>query len=183
LAVNVVEPQVPVTLPELIDLLRLYAAGAIPASTVHERLRPVLAADPLDVAASDPTPWDTDHEDARLFWRLVYLMESEDDDSPELQDLMRRIIASLDSTRSAATTHELFAVIVDQPRLCTIVRRHHAGTISRTGFLSVIAESGYPDHIKLWLEHASSTVLERLCSRLEAGAYDVAAAAFEVPPA
>jgi hypothetical protein len=101
----------------LIALLRLYATGAIPASTVHECLQP------------------------------------------------------------------LFAVIVDQPRLCMIIRRHHAGTISRTGFLSVIAESGYPDHIKLWLEHASSTVLERLCSRLEAGAYDVAAAAFEVPPA
>jgi hypothetical protein len=96
---------------------------------------------------------------------------------------MRRIIASLDRTRSAATTHELLPLVIDQPRFCTIVRKYRAGHVSRVGFLSVIAESGYPSHVKLWLQHASPTTLETLCERLEADGYDEVAASFEAPPA
>jgi hypothetical protein len=55
--------------------------------------------------------------------------------------------------------------------------------ISRTGFLSVVAESGYPEHVKLWLQHAPPSALERLRERLEAGRYDEVAAAFGAPPA
>ena len=43
------------------------------------------------------------------------------------------------------------------------------------GFLSVVAESGYPPHVKLWLEHAGPDALTRLCERLDAGEYAGAA--------
>jgi hypothetical protein len=46
----------------------------------------------------------------------------------------------------------------------------------------VIAESGYPPHLKLWLEHAPAHPLARLCERLSAGEYDAVAASIERPP-
>ena len=160
-----------------------YAAGELPLEAVQDQLRPLLAEDPLDVAESDPSPWLHGPDDERLFWRLVYHIESHAEDSPEFRDWAGRIVTSLDRTGSAATTHELFPVLLDQPRFCIIARRYEAGKVSRTGFLSVIAESGYPSHIKLWLQHASPNALEALCRRLESGEYDRVATGFDAPPA
>jgi ketosteroid isomerase-like protein len=127
-------------LRELAELLREYAAGVTPRATLSELLRPVLADDPLDVGASDPAPWDRAPDEARLFWRLVYLIESGEADSPEFRDRVRRVVATLDSTRSAAATHELLPIVVDARRLCEIVEKHQAGIASRTSFLSVVAD-------------------------------------------
>ena len=171
------------TLAELAELLTRYAAGELALAALHDQLRPLLAEDPLDVAESDPSPWLKGPEDERLFWRLVYHVESTDTDSPAFRDWVRRIVISLGRTRSASTTHELLPLLIDQPRLCIIARKYGAGRVSRTGFLSVIAESGYPSHIKLWLQHASPAALEVLCEQLEAGEYDVVASGFEAPPA
>ena len=171
------------TLAELVEVLRQYANGVLPLTAIHDRLRPLLASDPLDVAESDPRPWLKGPEDKRLFWRLVYHVESNATDSPVFRERARRIITSLDRTGSASTTHELLPVLIDQPRFCIIARKYQTGRVSRTGFLSVIAESGYPSHIKLWLQHAPHPALETLCQRLEAGEHDVVARAFEAPPA
>jgi hypothetical protein len=114
---------------------------------------------------------------------LVYLIESSDADDADFRNRARRIVASLDATRSAATTHELLPVILDAPRLCLIAQKHRAGIISRTGLLSMVAESGYPAHVKLWLQHASAIALDRLCAQLSADEYDAVAAGFEAPPA
>ena len=170
-------------LRELAELLREYATGATALAAISERLRPVLAADPLDVAASDPAPWDRAPNEERLFWRLVYLIESGEADSPEFRDRIRRVVATLDSTRSAATTHELLPVVVDAQRLCEIIEKYRAGIISRTSLLSVVAESDYPAHVKLWLQHASPMALERLRAQLGADEYDAVAVGFEAPPA
>jgi hypothetical protein len=171
-----------VELRELVELLRDYAAGVIPLAIIDERLGPVLAADPLDVTASDPVPWERAPDETRLFWRLVYLIESSDADATDFRDLARRIVATLDATGSAATTHELLPLVMDAPRLCAIVRKHRAGIVSRTGLLSMVAESDYPAHVKLWLQHASPVALERLCVQLGADRYDAVAAGFEAPP-
>jgi hypothetical protein len=47
----------------------------------------------------------------------------------------------------------------------------------------MVAESDYPAHVKLWLQHASPIALERLCTQLGADEYDAAAAGFDAPPA
>ena len=171
------------TLADLAELLSRYAGGELELAVVHDQLRPLLAEDPLDVAESDPSPWLKGPEDERLFWRLVYHIESTEADSPAFRDRVRRIVTSLNRTQSASTTHELLPLLIDQPRFCIIARKYEAGRVSRTGFLSVIAESGYPSHIKLWLQHASLTALETLCQRLEAGEYKTVASGFEAPPA
>jgi hypothetical protein len=46
----------------------------------------------------------------------------------------------------------------------------------------MVAESGYPAHVKLWLQHASARALDRLCAQLSADEYDAVAAGFEAPP-
>jgi hypothetical protein len=166
----------------LTALLTDYAASAISIEVVHERLGPVLLADPLDITLTDAAPWDAAPHDERLFWRLVYLVEAEREESPSLRETISRILESLARTASAETTHELLPILLDQHRLCSVVTKHRAGIISRTGFLSVLAECGYPDHIKLWLQSASHDALGRLCDRLTSSEYDRVAASFEVPP-
>lgn len=169
-------------LRELAASLRELADGTITPGELRARLGPVLGADPLDVAGSDATPWERNHHDERLFWRIIYLFESDGDDDTRRRDTARHIVDALRSTGSAETTLELLPVILDQARFGAIVDKHVAGIISRTGFLSVVAESGYPGHVKLWLEHASHPVLGRLRERLRDGRYDEVATAFDAPP-
>jgi len=171
-----------VNLEGLAEQLRAFAAGLLTREALERWVAPVIDADPLHVEASDSTPWDSAPDDARLFWRLVYLFDCEALDVDVERRLAGRVVRCLERTGSAATTFELLPVLVDQDRLCTIAARHARGIISRTGFLSVIAESGYPPHLKLWLEHAPARALARLCGRLGAGEYDTVAASIERPP-
>ena len=92
------------------------------------------------------------------------------------------MLACLASTASPADTIELLPLVEDQPRLCTILARYRAGVISRTGLLGVIANAGYPPHVKLWLQHAGPTALQLLCARLESGDYQAVARMVEEAP-
>lgn len=170
------------TLDDLVKLLDAYASQAISLPELQDALAPVLTADPLGAEASDSTPWDRSHHAARLFWRLVYLVETELDTGDAPRRVARRVVRALQATGSPEATFELLPLLVDQERLCTIVERHERGLVSRTGFLSVVAESGYPGHVKLWLEHASPAALQRMCAGLARGEYARVAADFERPP-
>ena len=174
----------PATFDDLRALLERHAAGELTLAALQGAIAPLLASDPLDVAESDGAAWEGDADTARLFWRLVYLAESEEEaDAGRLARLTPRVFRCLDATGSAADTHELLPLLQDQDRLVAIVARHLAGTISRTGFLSVLAESGYPGHVKLWLEHAAAPHLERFAERLVRGAYGDVVDMVERPPA
>jgi hypothetical protein len=173
------------SLYDLMSRLRAYAASELSREDLEAWLAPVLAADPLDVTHSDASPWEDGHDEERLLWRLIYLVESsdpaEDGGDAALRAVAARVVACLADTASPETTLELLPVLVDQGRFCEIVARHRRGVISRTGFLAVIAESGYPAHAKLWLEHAPAPALDLLCARLTAGAYAAAAEMLERP--
>ena len=170
------------TLAELSTRLRRFAEGELTLETLRLTLLPALDADPLDVSQSDAEPWARAPEDSRLYWRLIHLVETADaaDEAPLRRDAAR-LVRSVDDAGSA-TTLELLRVILDQDRFCEILRRTTAGIISRTGFLSVVTESGYPPHVKLWLQHAGHEALARLCERLVAGEYAAAAAMMERAP-
>jgi hypothetical protein len=170
------------TLTDLTSLLDRYATGELTLAALQQQFAAVLAADPLDVEESDATPWNEAHDEARLSWRLIYLFDAEIEDGEAPRRLACHVVRCLARTGSADATFELLPLLVDQERFCAIVGKHVAGIISRTGFLNVLAESGYPSHVKLWLEHAPPTVLERLCAMLEAEAYDLVVGGFERPP-
>jgi hypothetical protein len=170
------------TLAELSSRLRGFAAGDLTLEALRQSLLPVLEADPLDVALSDAAPWASSPDDARLYWRLVHLFDTaEPDDETSLRPLAARLVRAVDDAGSA-TTLELLRVILDQDRFCEIVRRTKRGLISRTGFLGVVAESGYPPHVKLWLQHAGPEALDRLCAALAEGRYAEAAGMVERAP-
>lgn len=179
------------TLADLTQRLDDFASARTSHAELQEWFDALLAADALGVERSDSAPWDVAPDDTRLFWRLVYLFESEDEEmraeegsegeSPRRR-FARRVVDCMTSTESAATTLELLPILIDEERFCAIVGKHVRGLISRTGFLSVLAESGYPPHVKLWLEHAGPEHLEGMCRRLEHGSYAEVAAAFERKP-
>jgi hypothetical protein len=170
-----------VSLQDLTVQLRRWTSGEIELPELQDWFTPILSADSLDVEESDDSPWEHAAEDTRLFWRIVYLFEAGGDEESLRLDA-ERIVACLDSTRDASATYELLPVVLDQDRLATIVTKHLAGTISRTGFLSVVAESGYPPHAKLWLAQASGQALGQLADRLADAAYKDVAEMLEHPP-
>lgn len=171
------------SLDELTGILDAYASGTIDLAALQARLLPVLVADPLQIEASESAPWDDTHAESRLFWRLVYLFDAESVDSESVRRRASRIVRCLHQTGSAELTFELLPLVLDQDRFAVIADRYGAGIISRTGLLSVIAESAYPAHVKLWLEHAGLDALSRLADSLANERYQAVASAFEAPPA
>lgn len=169
-------------LADLATRLRLFAADQLSLSELRDSFIPALEADPLDVAKSDAAPWDRAPEDERLYWRLLHLFDTApESDEPTLRRLATRLVLAVEHAGSA-TTLELLTIVMDQDRFCAIVRKHSVGIISRTSFLSVIAESGYPDHVKLWLRHAGADALASLCASLESADYAGAATLLEHAP-
>jgi len=171
-----------VSLQDLATQLRRFSGAEIGLVELQEWFTPILAADSLDVEESDGSPWEHAAEDTRLFWRLVYLFEAGGEEE-SLRLGAERIVACLESTGDASVTYELLPLVLDQDRLTTIVTKHLSRTISRTGFLSVVAESGYPPHVKLWLERAPAPALTLLADLMATGDYRVAATTLERRPA
>lgn len=170
------------TLAGLCELLESLASGGLSLDALRGRILPLVAAEPLGAERCDPAPWDTSHHDERLLWRLVHLFEHEVDGELEARQLAAHVVRCLSRTAGADTTFELLPLLRDQERLVAIIAKHRQGVISRTGWLNVISASGYPPHVKLWLQHASLAALARLCAMLEAEAYDLVAGALEQVP-
>ncbi len=166
------------SLQELSVQLGMFGRGALTLAELQQWFTPILAADSLDVEESDAGPWEQAAEDTRLFWRLVYLFEAGGEEE-SLRAVASRILACLESTRDASLTYELLPLVLDQDRLAAIVEKHLGGTISRTGFLCVVSESGYPPHVKLWLERATGAALCQLSRLLDEGAHQEAALLLE----
>jgi hypothetical protein len=172
-------------MPSLYDLaarLQDFAGGGLSREDLERWFTPILGADSLDIMESDGAEWEHAPHEAQLFWRLIYEFESSDVPDDALRALAERTVRSLASTASAADTLELLPMLVDQHRFCAIVDRYADGIISRTGFLSVIANSGYPPHAKLWLEHAGLPAVRGLCAAMSEGRYAAVARAMEQAP-
>jgi hypothetical protein len=170
------------TLDDFSLQLRRFTAGEIGLPELVEWIAPILAADSLDIEESADPAWESSPDETRLLWRLIYHFESATDEAALRADAAR-ILGFHDATRDAAVTYELLPLLLDQDRLCAIIDKHTAGIISRTGFLSVVTESGYQPHVKLWFARASARALERMAARLAACAYGEVVQALERRPA
>jgi hypothetical protein len=170
------------TLDDFCLQLRRFIIQEIGLAELHAWMTPILAADSLDIEKSADAAWESSPEETRLLWRLLYHFESGTDEAALRADASR-IVRCHDATRDAALTHELLPILLDQDRLCGIIGKHARGIITRTGFLNVVTESGYPAHVKLWFERASEAALERMAARLSGFAYGEVAQALERRPA
>lgn len=149
---------------------------------LRDSFLPALDADPLHVEESDARPWSRAPEDERLYWRLLHLFDTaRDSDEAAMRRTATRLVRAVEDAGSART-FELLPLLLDQERFCGIIRKTDAGIISRTGFLSVIAESGFPGHVKLWLQYAGPGALDTLRAALEGGEYARVAAMLERAP-
>lgn len=173
------------TLAELTERLQGYAEGSLAGDELRAWLDALLVADPLDIESSEAEPWEAAPDETRLFWRLVYLFEHHTGHEGEDDQRRRagRIVRCMRETGCAATVSELLPLVEDQERLGAILRKHLSGVISRTGVLSVIAESGYPPHVKLWLANAGPGALLGLVDALTASDYATVRRLLDAPPA
>jgi hypothetical protein len=172
-------------MPGLYDLavrLRAYADGTLDRAALDAWCAPVLAGEPLGADYDDDAEWSTSPDEERLYWRLLYLLETTDTDDAALRALAGRVLDCLAHTASAADTLELLPLVADAPRLCTIVAKRAEGIVSRTGFLNVVANAPYPPHVKLWLERAGPTALAALCAAMHDGAWQAVARRVERAP-
>lgn len=145
-------------------------------------MAPILDADALGVDEGGSAPWDDAPEEERLYWRLLYLIETSELPDDELRAFAQRVLDCLASTGSPGDTLELLPLLRQQPRLVMVLEKRVAGVISRVGLLGFVAKSGYPAHVKLWLEYASGAALLRLAERLRRGRYDLVARMLERRP-
>jgi hypothetical protein len=91
--------------------------------------------------------------------------ESIDEEAHRLQ--AGRLAAALDSPLSNEEILVLLPLILGSPRLCSVLSKLEAGTVSRTGYLSFIAESPYGSEAKRWLLAASMPALRELGQMLQ----------------
>jgi hypothetical protein len=163
-----------VSLSALLEDVRAFAQGRVSLSELQQTWLPDLVA-PVPVNDRDELSSPAENDRA-LFWQLVWLFESDAEETRH-RERARRVVACMDQTGNAATTLSLLPVIVDQDRFCGVVAKHRTGVVSVTGLRSVIAESRYDSAIKRWLAHASPSAIVAFCEKLQGEHY---AAAFEL---
>lgn len=173
-------------MPGLYDLasrLQAFADGTLERAALDAWCAGVLGGEPLGAkAGTAEADWSASAEEERLYWRLLYLLETTGLPDEALRPLVARVLACLGATGSAGDTLELLPLVADAPRLCAIVAKRASGVVSRTGFLNVVANASYPAHVKLWLERAGPQALATLCTAMTDGAWgDVARAVERVP--
>lgn len=182
---GVAHPSPRAIVPSLYDLasrLQAFAAGELSREALEAWMAPILDADALDVDESPGAPWEDAPEEERLYWRLLYLIETSELPDDELRVFAQRVLDCLASTGSPGDTLELLPLLRQQPRLVMVLEKRVAGVISRVGLLGFVAKSGYPAHVKLWLEYAGAAALLRLADRLRTGRYREVARMLERRP-
>lgn len=170
------------TLYDLAARLQEFTSGALTRDELEAWIGPILDADSLDVHESPSVPWEDAPEEERLYWRLLYTIETNDLSDEDLRGFANRVLDCIASTGSPADTLELLPLLRHQPRLLLVLDRHESGIISRVGLLGFVAKSGYPAHVKLWLEYAPPSSLQRLRETLRDGEYGALARMFERRP-
>lgn len=102
-----------------------------------------------------------------LIARVAFVLEDESIDLAAHRLQAGRLAAALDSRLSNEEILSLLPLILGSPRFCLVLSKLEAGTVSRTGYLSFIAESAYGDEAKRWLLAAPMPALRDLGQMLQ----------------
>lgn len=117
--------------------------------------------------------------DEVLLNRLMFLFEDESVPASVHVTNAGLIAEALESALSNDRVLNLLPLLVGYRHLCGVVGKYRGGVISRTGFLSFVAELRYSAELRAWLQKARPEDLDALCTALRD--HDVAAVETMLP--
>jgi len=151
-----------VTVPDRTAFARgLGAALAAPeaAQHVNDLLRGVLT--------TEPAAWES--EEQRLVRSISERVDVASGDVTRLLRLARNIHTLVEDASSNRTVELLLELIAERERVLGIIRKHAQGTITRTGFLSFVAEQRWPESVRRRVAALSQADIASLATALEDG--------------
>lgn len=147
------------------DVLAKHLLAMVRENTALAEFRLFLT--PVFVENSFPGP----QADMELVTRLMHLFEDDSLTEVEHRENARILGQALKSPLSNDRVVELLPLLVGRRRLCLVTSRLIQGKLSRTSFLSHLAQARMPLWLKQWLQSARDGQLEELCDAL--AEYDV----------
>lgn len=103
----------------------------------------------------------------QLLRTVVERLDAARDDTHRLLDLTVDVKHLIDHASSATSIELLLEIVVERERVLHVLRKHLAGTISRTGFLAFVSEQRWPTLLKHRTVEFSHADLEAIMNALE----------------
>jgi hypothetical protein len=113
-------------------------AAPEPAERVNDFLRAVLRTEPVALESTEQ----------RLMRRISERIDVASGDASRLVLLARNVQALLDAASSNDVVELLLELVAERERVLGILRKYAAGLITRTGFLSFIADQRWPESVR-----------------------------------
>jgi hypothetical protein len=123
-----------------------------------------LAALQLGDAEIEPT-------DAALFSLVGNIYEDESLSVEQRITVLAQVAEVLREGMATLVIPYVVFLVARKERFCGVARKHISGVVSRTGWLSFVAESGLSEPWKRKLEAIDVVELAAICDALERGAY------------
>ena len=150
------------TMPDRVTFARgLGAALAAPepAQGVNDFLRAVLT--------TEPVVWESAEQ--RLMRSITERIDVASGDAARLVRLARNVQALLEAASSNEVVELLLELVAERERVHDIFRKYANGTITRTGFLSFIAEQRWPENLRRHIAALSAKDTEAVVHALDEG--------------
>lgn len=134
-------------------------AAPKPAQSVNDFLRAVLT--------TEPVAWESDEQ--RLMRSISERIDVASGDPARLVPLSRNMLALLEVASSNEVVELLLELVAERERMHAIFGKYANGVITRTGFLSFIAEQRWPESLRRHIAALSSKDMESLVHALDEG--------------
>ncbi|MCC6930037.1 MAG: hypothetical protein IT359_13725 [Gemmatimonadaceae bacterium] len=119
------------------------------------------------VLTIDPGVWESD--DQRLVRSISERVDVASGDDTRLLTLARDVRSLLDEASSNEAVELLLELIAERERVLGIIRKYAQGEITRTSFLSFVAEQRWPESVRHRMSALSAAGVMSLATALEAG--------------
>ncbi|MFN2637434.1 MAG: hypothetical protein ABR585_10440 [Gemmatimonadaceae bacterium] len=132
-------------------------AAPEPAHRVKDLLRAVLT--------TEPVAWESDEQ--RLMHHVSERVDVASGDPGRLVSLAQNVQGLLKTASSNDSVELLLELVAERERVLGILRKYAQGTISRTAFLSFLAEQHWPELVRHRVAALSPADIEGLMTALE----------------
>ncbi len=136
--------------------LRAALAVPEPVQGVNDLLRRVLT--------SEFATWESDEQ--RLVREIAERLDTASGEATRLLVLARDVGILLDQASSNLGVERLLELIAERHRVLVVLRKYAEGTISRTSFLSFIAEQQWPELVRRRMAELSTSEIANVMQAL-----------------